>query len=699
MIPTRNLRKTGSRAGILLWGLWPFLLLDFFYLSYADGFSEKGFLFWACQGVGIFACLFLVSRRIDPLALGPGSKPVVPCRSIWFFLVMACGWRIVVPFWGHPWPTGDEALQAFLGIHLSQHWEWRYFYTVGQHPPLSVWICSSFLNCFPSVHFFFAGCAAAASILTLWVWVAATRRFLPKGAAWLFGILMVFSFWPVYAGEFYLQMVPLFEGMVLWTAGHWSRTRGVVGRRWMALAWGLATGLGFFTYSSWIVVAIASIMAFLWLLRKEKDGPSYFLFFAALGTAMTPFLVSAFREGFGRHLEDIALTNGVFSPEQKWMNLLSYWTALFGGVLVPNGSNGPVWGGFLNPILGVAFLRGSLGLWKGRHDLRAAGLLALMVWCMVPGLATADYPGFYRIVQVMPWIMAVAALGLWELSRELGSKTGRVVLPVLLALSVGLDTVHLVKANGLDTSLQPRPDTPTQTVNREAFRILRTKSLQEGPGLIFSDLLLLSRNHSLSVETYPFNAALNPRFDPAQAHWAALLVNRHLEGPLSKRFRKVQWIPLSGGTMEEDGGLSLGLVPVEGSQFASFEPWLVAHRFFHERQFEAENILNDPMLYQKACADLSLGYPLMKGDPFLESVYGEWVAQYHFAKGLDPNLAALHRALEKGYPTANLYLKYGNFLFLSGRKAEAMKAYSLAVQSRPNYTDAQAILDYLRNSR
>jgi hypothetical protein len=496
-------------------------------------------------------------------------------------------------------------------------------------------------------------------------------------------------------------MVPLFEGVVLWTAGGWSQKKGTVGRRWMALAWGLATGLGFFTYSSWIVVAISSIAAFLWSFRKDKnrDGSACLLFFGALGIATAPFLVSAFREGFGSHLAGIALTSLDFSPEQKWTNLMSYWTALGWGSLVPNSSNGPVWGGFLNPVLGVAFLRALLGLWKGRHDPRAAGLLTLMVWCMAPGLVTADYPGFYRIVQVMPWVMAMVALGLWELSRDFGSKMGRVIFPVLLALSVGLDTVHLVKANGLDARLNPRPDTPTQTVNREAFRILQAKSLQEGPGLIFSELLLLSRNHSLTVETYPFNAALNPRLAPVQARWAALLVNRHLEGSLSRKFPKIQWIPLSGGTLEEDGGLSLGLVPVEGSQFTSFEPWLAAHHFFHERQFEAENILNDPVLYQKACQDLSEGYSLMEGDPFLESLYGEWIAQYHFAGGLDPNLLALRRALRRGTPTANLYLKYGNFLFLSGRKAEAMKAYSLAVQSRPNYTDAQAILDYFKNSR
>ncbi|HVZ81653.1 MAG TPA: hypothetical protein VHE12_12765 [bacterium] len=672
------------------------MFIDLCYLSYGCDLSKMGAYALGSHGLFMFATLYGLSKGITSKRSAREGSVSGPSPMTVLLFLGVVGYRILVPWWGHPWPTGDEALQGFLGIHLAEHWEWRYFYTVGQHPPLSIWIYTAFLGKFIPVRLFLAASAALVSVATFLVWTFVIRRLLPKQGAGWFGFLMAFGFWPVYAGEFYLQMVPFFEGVVLWMAVLCLTAQGMKRKRWAALGWGTATGLGFFTYASWVGVAIASILFFLWAYKKNKDFRSALLYFISLAITIGPFLYFAVREGFGAHWIEIALTSPNFSIQQKLSNVVSYWTALWFGALVKNASNAPAWGGFLNPILGLAFFRGILGVFKGK-DVRERVLLVLFVWCLAPGMATSDYPGLYRIVQAMPWALIIVVLGLVAFYREWTKlRWGPLVFSLFLVLSMGLDAFHLARANNFDSGLRRGPSSPDQRVNQEAFLALQRKSVEEGPGLIFSDFLLLSRNHSLTVETYPFNAALNPKLDPPQAHWAALIVNRHLEDALSKRLPQVQWLPLPSGQVEEDGGLVLGLVPLGPKEPAFLGKWLQAHRFFHERQFEAECILNDPEIYQKAAHALERGYPLMAGDPFLESLYGEWVAQYHFKEGLGPNLQALHRAIRKGYPTANLYWKYGNFLYLVGQKAKAQEAYSMAVRSRPNYTDAQLILDQIR---
>jgi tetratricopeptide (TPR) repeat protein len=106
--------------------------------------------------------------------------------------------------------------------------------------------------------------------------------------------------------------------------------------------------------------------------------------------------------------------------------------------------------------------------------------------------------------------------------------------------------------------------------------------------------------------------------------------------------------------------------------------------------------MNDPVAYRAEEHKLQDGLALVEGDPFLESFFGEWAAQYHSEGNYQENIRALQRALAKGYPTANLYYKLGNFLWLDHRIPEARRAYSLAARCRPNYTNVQAALDYLQ---
>src|ERR1019366_3363658 len=37
------------------------------------------------------------------------------------------------------WPNLDEGWIGTLAIELSKHWTWRFFYTFGEAPPLTIW--------------------------------------------------------------------------------------------------------------------------------------------------------------------------------------------------------------------------------------------------------------------------------------------------------------------------------------------------------------------------------------------------------------------------------------------------------------------------------------------------------------------------------------------------------------------------------
>ena len=107
--------------------------------------------------------------------------------------------------------------------------------------------------------------------------------------------------------------------------------------------------------------------------------------------------------------------------------------------------------------------------------------------------------------------------------------------------------------------------------------------------------------------------------------------------------------------------------------------------------------MNDQDLYSQQVEKLPAGYALVRGDPFLESVYGEWVAQYHVGSNLDSNVRALERAIQMGYPAANLFFKLGNFLAGENRISEAEKAFALAARCQPNHTQAEVYLKALQN--
>ncbi len=62
-----------------------------------------------------------------------------PDRLFWFgviFLALFLRFFHLTSF--HLWPTGDEGLHGFLAIPLVEKWDWQFFDTVGEQPPLLI---------------------------------------------------------------------------------------------------------------------------------------------------------------------------------------------------------------------------------------------------------------------------------------------------------------------------------------------------------------------------------------------------------------------------------------------------------------------------------------------------------------------------------------------------------------------------------
>jgi tetratricopeptide (TPR) repeat protein len=239
-------------------------------------------------------------------------------------------------------------------------------------------------------------------------------------------------------------------------------------------------------------------------------------------------------------------------------------------------------------------------------------------------------------------------------------------------------------------------DTPDE--NYRVFKILKSTSDRLGPGLIYTDFLLLSRNHTLYVGTYPFNAVSNVRLDPSKAQWAGILANINYQPFLAKRFPLARWYWPASDLNMENGGLLVGIIPMTALTRPTFNRWLKADQYFHQLNVEAENALTNKTIFLGAIQRLPEGEGWVRGDPFLEACFGEWKAQYQYGSSFAENAEAIQEAISRGYPAAHLYFELGNYLWKDHRYQEALGAFQKACRQRPNYTQAASAIQTLSRS-
>lgn len=600
-------------------------------------------------------------------------------------LLLAAGfllrfWRITRLF---AWPMGDEGLSGDAALALSRHWNWDFFYSVGQAPPLLDWVCGLFFKFSRDPFLNLWVPSALFSCATLVLGLIAARRYFSKSLAFLVTGLLAFSYWPLYLGRFCLQavLVPSVELLSLWMLGRFLEA--TEGPRKVRAAWalGIVTGLNVFTFTTWpLMVVLVGMAVYLHSFGgRRKESGIFFRFSAGLFLALIPFLVAAFRQGYGQHIRDVA----VWSRPLDAANLLQvaggYLAVLGWGVAPGQGFYVPARGGFLNPLLTSFFFLGLARAWRHASLPRVQWVLFAGFLFLVPGFLSLNVEGF-RVVQILPLLLLLSAWGLEPLLPA-SRKAAVLVVAGLFLLTAVFDFARMAQPY---RNIAGNPGlflSTGKTLSRyRAYQVLKDLKTQGGPGWILSEWDLPA-DHTLAVMTSGFNATLDPGPAGGSPRWLAVMADAHYRPFLQKRFPHAQWWELDSD-LPRGGDRMLGVIPVEKSDASTLERWARADRAFRDINWGTDH------LYDKDCLEtvdrrIREDYPLVQGDRFLESAFWEKVAQFYYYYGhhYAEHLRASQLAVERGYPAAQLYGKLSELYRIGGREGPAARALGLARRS------------------
>lgn len=599
------------------------------------------------------------------------------------------------------WPNLDEGWIGTLALELSRHWTWKFFYTFGEAPPLTVWAVALGLKLGLPPAWSLWLPPALVSLATVVAAYATARRFFSRSFSLVFGGLTAFSCWPLFIGRVCHQGIwlPLWVLLCGWAWGGFQKAPKPAAKARWAVALGVLLGLGSFTFTPWLWVAAVLFPTFakgLW--SAPRAGRRFFGYFlAAFCLTLLPFLHAVLTEGFGGHILSLSPWGGWY----RWSDLpavfFHYGAALFGGPLEKDPAYTPLVGGFLNPLLGAFFFLGLVELFRFRKEPLLRWVAPAFFLFLVPGALSLNVETF-RVAQVMPLLLFITALGghsllaAWPAARRLR------LLVLVLALSGCLD-FYLLAAPYRNPDAHPENfGRPVKSLERyRAYRILERIQEAQGPGWVLTDFDTGSFNDpTLSFMAYPFNVARNTGLESSPCRWMAVFVNVHYQPFLKKRFPEGRWFWVAEGLGLENGGDLLGVLPVTAANRKTLDRWAKAHSFFQQadlERFEQGNGRMEPVLHT-----LEGSYPFVKGDPFLESVFWDKRAAYEYAD-LDygQNLLSYRMAVTRGYPTAELYCKLGELLLVKGRVAEAEQALERATRAPLDWTPAGGLLKGLQS--
>jgi len=413
------------------------------------------------------------------------------------------------------WPIGDECITAQAGFQLSHHWNWNFFRSDGESPPLLDWIVGFFFKCFNPIELGLWFPSFLISCLTLWVVWQVGRRFFSRSQTFFLCFFWAVSFWPVFCQGLALQetLLPLWEWILFWL---WlSYDKALVSKRWgLAVLLGFWTGLGYWTYVPWPVV-VAALLAgiFFGWLQKRWNVASLGGFCGGFAVALIPFVLAVAQHGYGTHIGVLASTDGTL-PLPRWLSSLDYFNSLFWGHWSAIGAYVPADMGLLNPIEAAFFW---VGVWTlvGRKD-KAFSLwigMALVLF-MAPGFLSRNLQ-VLRMISVMPILLGVAALGASRMLQSFPvSKTRAQFLTAVLIVSFLFSGWQTARAF-------QQVEEPAALMKAQA-KLCAWMSQQRGPGLVFTEFNTAKEEaQNFQTMVYGLNAVQNPKLDPAQATWAA----------------------------------------------------------------------------------------------------------------------------------------------------------------------------------
>jgi len=579
-----------------------------------------------------------------------------------------------------PIPAGDDCLTAIISIDLSEKWNWKPFYFSAQHPAPYFWINSFFFKCVPSTFTSLRSTSAFIAVLVVPLFYWALRNIFSISFGFLGACLMALSLWCFNFGRmcsFGVTILP-WELVCLFLLSRFIKESEPAGQKRKLAVLGFWAGLGYLCFPTWpFVLAVVFVTILLEHFRQKPQSPTSLLWFLIFFfISFFPLLIAIWTRQYSLADRLASSLANNRSGEEHFLNAFSYFSAFFWGplkgIVVGYAENFER----LNPLLGAAFFLGFIQLFRYRRTpICRWAILASFIF-FLPALVST-YLETFRVLALLPLLLSVTAWGLLDLLLTVRKERRFFVLGIFLTCSASIDSVRIVNYFS----------SPDQIAGQNYIKSLKNISLSRGPALILSDFLPKG-NPDLFMDTYDFNAAQNPRFNPEASKWALLSANRHYYPYLKSLFPDAQW-NFSDLTATDDEGM-LGFIPFDDKNQGVLRRWVTAQMYFHRLNSEITGI-NQPRTYEIACNTLAEGQTLVQGDRFLESCYWEKAADFYYNHDFQNHYAdlvnALRQAIGQGYPAAHLYYRLGSLYLRKKQFAESRKAFEFALKAEPHYTD------------
>jgi hypothetical protein len=588
------------------------------------------------------------------------------------------------------WPNRDDGIFSFNPMELSLRWKPMFFYgSEGEGPFFLCWLQALYFKWIPPSLTSLWLYPALFSILTLPAAYLASRSFFSRSFSVLCLIFISLWFWPAFLGRFCVEYVILllWECVALWCLCMVLKGSSPKIKKGPLIGLALVLASGFYIYPlPWVFVVLAVLLALSGFFpANQRNWKSLSAFCVTFFSVFLPFAVEAVKQGYGGHLRTVLSIPDYFS----WWDRLSlcglYLSDIFWGS-VGDFHYGAVWGGLLNPFLGSLALLGGIEIYKSRRFPWARWLLAVLLLFLVPGFASHDLE-MMRVANLIPPLVVLMAVGSNVLLGRFPREWRLAVFSVVICLSAGMDFFHLSVPYAKACALPGKYfDSVKSEESYNAYRILKEKADQDGPGDLALDFPCVPLDQTLAIATYPFNALMNPKLEDREPSWVAFLTNFNYRFFLEKRFPNAQWYTLGSKLMPWDGELMLGIVPRVAENRGELDRFLEVQPLFHEVTVEL-NRQAGRKSRESVLEPFFRGFPLVQGDPFLESSFWEIAYFNHSAdKRFQDSFNDLTRILQEGYPAAHIFNELGTLLWLRKDYPNARKAFQRAVLMGGNHT-------------
>jgi hypothetical protein len=590
------------------------------------------------------------------------------------------------PAW---WLSEDDGLMALYSLQWLQEWHWKAFVTLGQDPSTLSHFCYVILKLTQSPFLSYQLPSAIISCLTAWFAYLTSRQYFSKSLSILITSLFVISDWPLTISCHLLPgvLTPLWVWMFFYIFSYFRQAANFSSRRYWALATGFTLGLGPYTFFSWPMLFIWGYAIVVLLIFQKTTRPIFLTALVVFGSfiSLLPFLWAAVHEGYGGYIFSVA----GFSGESAWMKqipiTMAYISSFFWG------SVNDAWvhsnDEFLNVFLGPSFFSGCIELIRNRRSYPFASLIFAVVLFIAPGALSHDVES-HRVLLLLPVVLTVTAIGLQSLFLTVPVIFRYYLLILLLSISLVMD---LTRAN-----IPLNWDSTPGAIRNERFfsyEILKPIANEQGPGLLYTEMIPNTKDFSLTYCTYPFNSALNPNLHFENAKWAAIFTENHYVPLLQKRFPQIQWFSLPTSNPHIFSGHVLGWLPLTANSRLVFLQWISFQRFLLQNDLK---IIDSPSgkSIQSPLRDFLDFYPYLPNDIFLQSCYFQrLVFLYSAEKAFNPEdtwtnwenfSSVFYSAFNHSYRNVFLCERFARILMMEGKNQESRHILNRALQLSPH---------------